>query len=193
MRKPKDWKGPGWSKEGNTRPIPITASICLDFAHTSSFTPLKTRPALILAPAKTWHESVGLAMWEQAKARAAETGATILWCDGGKGGLSGIADGRYSEVVQVGAGSWSKTIGIPYPFDERRTFYMRGGQGTVFTAVWVVAVVGYLVEKMLGGAVAQISGVQVLGGARRLIPVLLRLKGSKAKRAQPPEGNLLDI
>jgi predicted amidohydrolase len=120
------------------RTVPVSASICLDFAFSSSFTSLSSRPALILAPAKTWHIGVGLAMWEQAKARAAETGSTVVWCDGGKGGISGVANGAYSEIVQVGPGSWVKHIAIPHPFNERRTFFTWGGDGVAFLIVWIV-------------------------------------------------------
>ena len=101
---------------GQTRSIPLSASICLDFSI--PLTSLPSRPALILAPARTWHIDVGRAMYELARARGDELGAEVLWCDGGAGGLSGVAGN-----VQVGTGSWVKTIGIPYPAGERRTIY----------------------------------------------------------------------
>jgi hypothetical protein len=81
----------------------------------------------VLAPARTWDLSVGYAMWLQAKQRAEELGTIVLWCDGGKGGVSGVAGGGYSEIAQVGTGSWTKTVGIPYPFNDRRTFFARFG------------------------------------------------------------------
>lgn len=182
---PHGYKKPEWSPEPPfTRPLPVAASICLDFASTSSFTSLKTRPALILAPGKTWEPTVGLAMWEQAKARAAETGATILWCDGGSGGLSGIASGRYSEIVQAGSGSWVKSIGVEYPFPERHTWYLWGGQYTAFIAVW--AIVG-------GGSLVQVIGDRVAlralpNGVRQVIQTLR----NRGRAAQPAVGNLLD-
>lgn len=110
-----------------TRPIPLTSSICLDFATPLPFADLESRPALILAPARTWQVSVGYAMWQQAKQRAEEMGSMVLWCDGGEGGVSGIGGGGYSEVFQVGHGSWVKTIASPYPFNQRRTTYVRFG------------------------------------------------------------------
>ncbi|KAI0691852.1 hypothetical protein BC835DRAFT_1278780 [Cytidiella melzeri] len=131
------------------RTVPVTAGICLDFASASSFTSLEFRPALILAPARTWHIGVGLAMWEQAKARAAETGSTVVWCDGGKGGISGIATGAYSEIVQVGPGSWVKNLGLPHPFDEKRTFFSWGGNATAFFVVWATFGTGYLVQVLV--------------------------------------------
>ncbi|KAF7799298.1 hypothetical protein EIP86_010530 [Pleurotus ostreatoroseus] len=140
----KNWKPNDWASTPNhTRPIPITTSICLDFAHSSSFTSLDSRPAVILAPAKTWHVAVGNAMWEQAKARATETGSTVFWCDGGEGALGGIATSGYSEIVQRGWGSWSKVIPLAYPFDTRRTVFTLGGQSTAFAIVWLVTGVGY--------------------------------------------------
>jgi len=132
-----DWaEGPDY-----TRPIPITSSICLDFASQSSFLSLDSRPALILAPARTWHPSVGLAMWNQARQRAHETGSTILWCDGGEGGLSGVIGGGFEEPFQSGEGSWTKTIGLPYPFSERKTVFM-----------WVGNLGGFIIALMLAGA-----------------------------------------
>jgi hypothetical protein len=62
-------------------------------------------------------------MWEQAKARANEIGSMVLWCDGGDGGVSGIAGQGINEITQVGQGSWVRRIGVQYPFDERRTVY----------------------------------------------------------------------
>lgn len=57
-------------------------------------------------------------MYELARSRGAELGADVLWCDGGAGGLSGV-----SGNVQVGPGSWVKTIGVPYPMKGHRTLY----------------------------------------------------------------------
>ncbi|KAI0088803.1 hypothetical protein BDY19DRAFT_1071077 [Irpex rosettiformis] len=139
--------------------IPVSASICLDFAHSSSFTSFTSRPALILAPARTWHIGVGSAMWEQAKARASETGSTVVWCDGGEGGISGIASGAYSEIIQVGPGSWVKRLGIPYPFDERRTTYTWGGDGLAFVVVWALLGQGYVARAIWVGGRRVRTGV----------------------------------
>ncbi len=67
--------------------------------------------------------TVGLAMWEQAKRRAAELDSTVLWCDGGEGGVSGVSGRGISEVTQVGEGSWVRSIGVEYPFNDKRTVY----------------------------------------------------------------------
>ncbi|CAL1695177.1 unnamed protein product [Somion occarium] len=147
---PKNYNKTDWAPAPKyTRPIPITTSICLDLASPSSFDHLESRPSLILAPANTWHIGVGLAMWEQAKARAEETGSTVVWCDGGDGGVSGVAGGGYDEFVQVGQGSWYKTIGVPYPFNEERTTFARLGQYGAFMTVWAIVGVGYAVEGFL--------------------------------------------
>ncbi|KAG1749796.1 uncharacterized protein EDB91DRAFT_1109715 [Suillus paluster] len=132
---------PEWSSTPNhTRPIPVTSSICLDFAFSSAFSSLESRPALILAPARTWDPTVGLAMWEQAKSRANEIGSAVLWCDGGATGVSGIGGGGISEIMQVGAGSWSRTIGLQFPFDQTRTVYAVIGEFGVL--VFLVAIMG---------------------------------------------------
>ena len=93
---------------------------------------------------------------------------------GGRGGLSGIADARYSEVVQAGAGSWSKTLGVPYPFDERRTVFGAAGQWGAFAVVWAVVLAG--------------GGVE---GAPRAVQALVRAVMAR-RRAGPPQGTLVD-
>lgn len=115
LQRPNDVPKEDWG-EDETRPISLSASICLDFS--SPLTSLSSRPALILAPARTWHIDVGRAMYELARARGNELGADVLWCDGGAGGLSGVAGD-----IQVGRGSWVKTIGVPYPSAQHRTIY----------------------------------------------------------------------
>jgi len=123
---------PEWAPNGtHTRPIPVSASICLDFATLSPFAGLDSRPGLILAPARTWDRTVGYAMWLQAKQRAEELNSIVLWCDGGEGGVSGIAGGKFSDVSQVGSGSFIETIGVQYPFDTSQTLYARFGDATV--------------------------------------------------------------
>lgn len=133
-----------WAPAPNyTRPIPITTSICLDFADPSPFAELTSRPALILGPARTWDIAVGYAMWRQAKQRAEEVGSMVLWCDGGDGGVSGIAGGGFSDFTQVGLGSWVRTIGIQYPFNDQRTPFAYLGNAMVLL-FWVFAFGGSL-------------------------------------------------
>ena len=81
-------------------------------------------------------------MWNQARQRAHETGSTILWCDGGEGGLSGIIGDGFEEPLQFGEGSWTKTIGLTYPFSERKT---------LFTSTWVGNFGAFLIVWMVGG------------------------------------------
>ncbi|KIJ65018.1 hypothetical protein HYDPIDRAFT_167342 [Hydnomerulius pinastri MD-312] len=168
---------PDWAPAPNfTRPIPITSSVCLDFASPSAFTSLDSRPALILAPARTWDTTVGLAMWEQAKTRADELGSMVLWCDGGVTGVSGVGGGGIHEIMQVGGGSWMRTIGVPYPFNESRTLYARTGDFTVL--VFLVALMGggiagnYLLVEASHGAVATLTGGRF---ALRRIPFIRRM------------------
>lgn len=81
-------------------------------------------------------------MWEQAKQRADEVGSMVLWCDGGEGGVSGVAGNGFSEMNQVGEGSWVKTVGLPWPFQEKRTIYAREGDVVVMMIFWAILVVG---------------------------------------------------
>jgi len=128
LTSPKDVKKIEWAPAPNyTRSIALTSSICLDFAFPSPFANLPSRPALILAPARTWERTVGHAMWLQAKQRASELESVVLWCDGGEGGVSGVAGRGFNDVVQVGSGSFVRTIGIQYPFNDQKTTFARLG------------------------------------------------------------------
>lgn len=122
------------------RTVSITASICLDFAHPKTFGSLERRPDLILAPGKTWHPNIGEAMWEQARARAEETGSAIMWCDGGSEGINGV--GGYGmgtgSIVRVGPGSWDHTIGLEVESEEGRTAYAYIGPWLSVVFVWLV-------------------------------------------------------
>lgn len=112
----------------------------MDFAHSMPFTGLRKRPSLILGPAHTWQSEIGLAMWEQAKARAEEVGSAVLWCDGGSEGISGVGgkgmDG--GEVIQVGAGSWVRTIGLERETNGRRTIYTLVGPWLSVILMWLL-------------------------------------------------------
>ena len=115
----------------------MSASICLDFATRSPFEDLDSRPGIILAPARTWDRTVGYAMWLQAKQRAEELNSIVLWCDGGEGGVSGIAGGKFNDVSQVGPGSFVETIGVQYPFDASQTPYARFGDSNTLLLLWL--------------------------------------------------------
>ncbi|KAG9126789.1 hypothetical protein FRC07_001988 [Ceratobasidium sp. 392] len=149
------------------RTIPVTAAICLDVsAPLASATPINGaeddagRPALILAPARTWHPEVGKAMFAHASMRAMEQGASILWCDGGEGGVSGVGGlaasglGPIGGIGKVGvSGSWLQTIGIPFPYDPKRfapTWYSRWGDSTTLFLAWVVLGAGFAVPTWRG-------------------------------------------
>ncbi|KIL00568.1 hypothetical protein PAXRUDRAFT_821558 [Paxillus rubicundulus Ve08.2h10] len=185
---PKGVTAPEWAPAPNyTRPIPLTSSICLDFASPSAFTSLTSRPALVLGPARTWDTNVGLAMWEQAKTRANEMGSMVLWCDGGVTGVSGVGGGKIHEIMQVGGSSWMRTIGVPYPFDEGRTLYGKVGEFSVI--VFLVALMGggvagnYLLVEASRGGFAVLTGGQF---ALRRIPFVQRMIAPS-----PPEADLL--
>jgi hypothetical protein len=156
---PKGIPKPDWAPEPNfTRPIPLTASICLDFAQPSPFRTLHTRPALILGPARTWHASVGRTMWEHARQRAEEVESLVLWCDGGEGGFSGVAGRGMREPWQVGAGSWTRRIGVEWPFGGERTVYAwEGGDWATFLVLVGVTAVGQVVGPGLGFNVQRVQ------------------------------------
>lgn len=147
LRAPKGVKSPDWAPAPNfTRPIPLTMSICLDFAFPSAFTSLDARPSLILAPGRTWHVSISKMLLEQTRLRAVEIGSTALWCDAGEestenSALSGIVGAQRREPYQIGRGSWVQTIGIPYPFNSAgQTLYARIGSVGGLFMMWLVAI-----------------------------------------------------
>lgn len=179
LKSPKGIAKHDWAPEPNfTRPLLVTSSICLDFTSPTVFTALDARPSLILGPARTWDSTVGLAMWEQAKARANELGSMILWCDGGLTGVSGVGGGGIQEPMQFGGGSWMRTIGIQYPFDENRTLYAKGGDFSVI--VFLVALMGGGVASNLLLTWLNHGATRVLTGALGRVPLLRRLLFSPA-------------
>ncbi|KAI9444715.1 hypothetical protein H4582DRAFT_838771 [Lactarius indigo] len=150
------------------RTIPLTAAICLDFSSPSIFSSLDSRPALILAPAQTWHRDVSMAMWEQARARAEEAGSMVLFCDGGAQGASGVAGQGMREPFQFGSGSWMRFVGVQWPFNQRRTPYMWGGEALHATIVW---------SLLGGGWVAQVLTLRFTRGTNGGSTITTRLRG----------------
>jgi hypothetical protein len=173
-----------WAPGPNyTRPIFLTASICLDFAQPSPFAALDSRPSLILAPARTWHTSVGMAMWEQARLRAEEIGSMVLWCDGGEGGMSGIVGGGMNDVTQVGPGSWTRTIGIQWPFTQSRTVYAVVGDFSALILCWAITGASWIrrvrVESVIG-----IQTWRVIESLRRMKEMIRGWRGDKGVRPE---------
>ncbi|KAF9015574.1 hypothetical protein BDQ17DRAFT_1228985 [Cyathus striatus] len=168
-----------------TRPISITASICLDFAQPVPFAALDSRPSFILGPANTWDPTIGLMMWNQAVQRANELRTTILWCDGGKDGVSGIAGPGHGEISQVGPGSWARDIGLEYPFRSQRTLYAKIGD-TVLLLFWVG--VGVMDHLYLPGLKFTRMRALLVDARRRLIAIL----PSTRRGNEPHPPNLLD-
>ena len=117
-------------------------------------------------------------MWEQARARAEEAGGMVLFCDGGAQGASGVAGHGIREPVQFGSGSWTRTIGIEWPFNQRRTLYMWGGETLQLGIVWL----------LLGGVWA--TEVLVLranhGGIRGVVTSVSRLREILGRRFRRP-------
>jgi len=88
-------------------------------------------------------------MFNQAKQRAYETGSTVVWCDGGERGLSGVIGNGYNEPLQVGDGSWMKMIGLPYPLGETRTFFMWTGSFGALSVLWLLCGGGWTAGQVL--------------------------------------------
>ncbi|QRV76046.1 transmembrane protein [Ceratobasidium sp. AG-Ba] len=165
------------------RTIPITAAICLDVsAPLANAVPVNQtdeesgRPALILAPARTWHPDIGKAMFQHASMRATEQGASILWCDGGEEGVSGVGGlaasglGPVGGVGQVGTGgSWIQNIAIPFPYDARKfglTWYSRWGDLSIVFLAWITLVAGFAAVDLRRIKAIVAAGMNRLKGRR---------------------------
>lgn len=153
----------------------------MDFAQPSPFYGLDTRPSLILGPARTWHTSVGMAMWEQARLRAEEIGSMVLWCDGGEGGVSGIAGGGMSDVTQVGPGSWTRTIGIQWPFKQSRTAYAVLGDIPALGLCWLLVGIGW-VGHMRVDHVAQDQSRRIVETFRHVMEMIRGWRNGRGVR-----------
>jgi len=105
----------------------------------------------------------------------------VLWCDGGEGGVSGIAGGGMEHFVQVGQGSWSKTIAIQWPFDQRRTLFSLGGDAAALTVMWGILGVGWAVEGAFLALTRRGEGSSVLTRIADLGRAVLawRLRGKR--------------
>ena len=90
-------------------------------------------------------------MWLQAVQRAEELNSIVLWCDGGAGGVNGIAGSKFG-VSRVGGGSFVETIGLEYPFDSQRTPYARFGDSGVLL-LWLPILYSGLFNQALGGII----------------------------------------
>lgn len=131
-------------------------------------------------------------MFEQARRRADELGSMVLWCDGGSGGVSGVAGHGVTEPEQTGPGSWSKKIAFEYPFEEeRRTWFAHLGTGAALPVFWAFAVGAPLVLNHMwiwGRARSKISNrIQSLW--ERLRNIEVRRLG--AQKPPVPEQDLL--
>jgi hypothetical protein len=95
----------------------------------------------------------------------------VLFCDGGAQGASGVAGQGIREPVQFGTGSWTRTIGVQWPFDQRRTLYMWGGEYLPVVFVWLLVGGSSAVESLIRhGSLRGIRGAAAipfahLGGA----------------------------
>lgn len=128
-------------------------------------------------------------MWEQAKSRAEEIGSTVLWCDGGEGGVSGVAGGGIGEFMQAGEGSWTRTIGIQWPFDDGRTAYAQGGDKYSIVFFWLLLGCGWVAGVM---ASRDLRLRPVVSGWRKVTQLVDNWRGNR-RVAPVEEGDLLGI
>lgn len=129
-------------------------------------------------------------MYELARARGEEIGAEVLWCDGGAGGLSGVAGG-----VQVGQGTWVKTIGVPHPAQESRTPYGFCGDWLALAAMWGVPALFWALRRN-EGHIEQTSRSAIAGLKEHGRVFIDRIRGigqiNRAATAPPQSDQLID-
>ena len=125
-------------------------------------------------------------MWEQAKARAEEIGSMVLWCDGGEGGVSGVAGGGMTDFMQSGKGSWSRTIGVQWPFDESRTVYARWGDWYTVLVLWLLFVVVVFWASVESDDPLGIYSA--IGGIRRILASLSEWRNRRRAPIEPQGG-----
>jgi len=107
----------------------------------------------------------------------------VLWCDGGATGVSGVGGQGIQEIMQVGAGSWTRTVGVPWPFNEGKTIYATVGEFSVL--VFLAAIMGsdlavqYLVTKAGRGVRAAMIGGRSL---QTKLPVFRRMIAGLSRR-----------
>jgi hypothetical protein len=127
-------------------------------------------------------------MWLQAKQRAEELQSMVLWCDGGEGGVSGVAGNGFNDVVQVGSGSFVRTIGIQYPFNDQKTPFARWGNSFLILFWLLVFFPGrfYLPALINTTSVRYVQDkiLYLLQGTNRA--------GQNPSSTEPPTGNLID-
>ena len=108
-------------------------------------------------------------MWEQARARAEEAGSMVLFCDGGVQGASGVAGQGIREPFQFGSGTWTRLVGVQWPFNRHRTLYMWGGEALQTAIVWSLLGAGWAAQVFTlpltrGGMTARLR--EVFNGVR---------------------------
>jgi hypothetical protein len=179
-----------------TEPLTITSGICMDFASAAPFSALEERPSLILAPARTWHQDAGGAMWAHARSRAAELGApALLWCDGGEGGFSGVAGssvGKDGRLMRAGQGSWVTEVVIPMPAEKKRTVYARTGDWGALAFVWGLVAVGAAADGMArSGAASSLPAPRPLNWVKQFIGMVQEKRRQAALKANGERTPLL--
>jgi hypothetical protein len=113
----------------------------------------------------------------------------VLFCDGGAEGVSGVAGHGIREPVQFGSGSWTRTVGVAWPFNQNRTLYMWGGDALPFGFVWLLLGAGWATQALiLRGTLDESGGVAASGSFLRLRELLGKIRGVIRRPAPSVQG-----
>ena len=93
----------------------------------------------------------------------------VLFCDGGVQGASGVAGQGIREPFQFGSGTWTRLVGVQWPFNRHRTLYMWGGEALQTAIVWSLLGAGWAAQVFTlpltrGGMTARLR--EVFNGVR---------------------------
>ncbi len=115
----------------------------------------------------------------------------VLWCDGGEGGVSGVAGRGMHAFRQVGPRSWAQTVSIPWPYDRTRTVFSAAGTWVAVVVVWAIAGLGWVAGRVAND---DLGGVREGGAGRawelwmmRIHEVLSRSFGWRERRGEDSE------
>jgi hypothetical protein len=111
----------------------------------------------------------------------------VLFCDGGAEGASGVAGHGIREPVQFGSGSWTRTVGVAWPFNHNRTLHMWGGDVLPFGFVWLLLGAGWATQALILRRTLGESG-GVTGSFLRLRELVDKIKGIIRRPAPSVEG-----
>jgi hypothetical protein len=98
-----------------------------------------------------------------------------------------------TDFMQFGEGSWSRTIGVQWPFDVSRTVYARWGDWYTVLTLWLLFVVAWVGGKLVNQDPLDIYPAK--GGIRKILTSLSKWRNGRRAPIEAQDGesqSLLD-